>query len=235
MTSRAQPLVVLAALEVEAIALARRLRPSRRRSPGLATWVGDGVALIVCGVGKVAAARATQYACDVMRPVALISIGLAGGVETGARAGRLIVATGAVQHDYDARPIAPARGVMPDLGVSTFQADEEIVERLVRSARLVTEDQTLVRTGLVLTGDQIITSRAVRDGILREFPDGACFDMETAAVAQVALANGVRWGGLRITSDAADESFNVAAVLGFGGSTASELLARIVHGLTEPP
>ena len=71
----------------------------------------------------------------------------------------------------------------------------------------------------------------MRDGILRAFPQGSCFDMETAAVAQVALANGVPWGGLRITSDAADESFKLDAVLGFGRSTASELFAQIIEAM----
>ncbi len=95
----------------------------------------------------------------------------------------------------------------------------------------MTEDRSLVRTGLVLTGDQIIASRAVRDDILRDFPEGACFDMETAAVAQVAHMNGVPWGGVRITSDSADESFSMTEVLAYGAHTASELFERIVRAL----
>jgi nucleoside phosphorylase len=80
-----------------------------------------------------------------------------------------------------------------------------------------------------MTGDQIITARAVRDRILSEFPDGACFDMETAAVAQVALANRVPWGAVRITSDSADESFNLKEVIGFGAGTAAELFEKILR------
>jgi nucleoside phosphorylase len=53
--------------------------------------------------------------------------------------------------------------------------------------------------------------------------------METAAVAQVAHLNEVPWGAVRITSDAADESFDVKEVLGFGLETASDLFARIVR------
>jgi adenosylhomocysteine nucleosidase len=185
--------------------------------------------LVLTGVGKVAAARATQLVCDRFAPSAILNIGLAGGIESGGRRGGVIIASGAVQHDYDARPIAPARGVMPDLQVSVFPADPGIAACLVRAAERTVEAPGLVRSGLILTGDQIITSREVRDRTLAEFPAGACFDMETGAVAQVAHLNGIPWGAVRITSDAADESFDVKEVLGFGLETASDMLARIVR------
>lgn len=226
----APPVAVLAALSLEAEALAAQLKPSG--VPRLTIWEGDlegkPVVLVLTGVGKVAAARATQFTCDRYAPRSILNIGLAGGIESGPRGG-VIIASGAVQHDYDARPIAPARGVMPDLQMSVFPADAGIAAALVKAAQRSVEAPGLVRSGLVLTGDQIITSRQVRDGTLAEFPGGACFDMETAAVAQVAHLNGVPWGAVRITSDAADESFDVKEVLGFGLETASDLLARIVR------
>ena len=183
---------------------------------------GDRLEVMVCGIGKVNAAIAAQRACDVMAPRALVSIGLAGGIESESEPGRLIVASGAVQHDFDARPLASARGSQ------VFTANADVVERLVRAAESAVGDARLVRSGLVLTGDQIIASGAVRDAILADFPDGVCFDMETAAVAQVAQANHVPWGSVRITSDAADENFNPDEVLGFGAKTASELFAKIL-------
>jgi adenosylhomocysteine nucleosidase len=185
--------------------------------------------LVLTGVGKVAAARATQFTCDRYAPRSILNIGLAGGTESDGRRGGVIIASGAVQHDYDARPIAAARGVMPDLHMSVFPADAGIAAALVRAAQRSVEAPGLVRSGLILTGDQIITSREVRDRTLAEFPRGACFDMETAAVAQVAHLNEVPWGAVRITSVAADESFDVKEVLGFGLETASDLFARIVR------
>jgi nucleoside phosphorylase len=53
--------------------------------------------------------------------------------------------------------------------------------------------------------------------------------METAAIAQVAHQNGVRWAALRITSDTADENFNLQEVLGFGVETAADLFDQIVR------
>jgi adenosylhomocysteine nucleosidase len=229
--SAAPPVAVLAALSLEAEALAAQLRPSG--VPRLTIWEGDlegkPVVLVLTGVGKVAAARATQFTCDRYAPRSILNIGLAGGTESDGRRGGVIIASGAVQHDYDARPIAAARGVMPDLQMSVFPADAGIAAALVRAAQRSVEAPGLVRSGLILTGDQIITSREVRDRTLAEFPRGACFDMETAAVAQVAHLNEVPWGAVRITSDAADESFDVKEVLGFGLETASDLFARIVR------
>ena len=203
----ARRVVVLAALPEEASALES----------------GDRLEVIVCGVGKVAAALAAQRACDVMAPRALISIGLAGAIESESEPGRLIVASAAVQHDFDARPLTST------VGSQVYTANPDVVERLTHAAESTVEDARLVRSGLVLTGDQIISSRQLRDRILADFPDGLCFDMETAAVAQVAHANHVPWGGVRITSDAADEDFNLDAVLGFGAKTASELFAKILN------
>jgi len=224
---------VLAALPLEADALAAHLKPSPQPASRPAIWEGElegeRVVLVLTGVGKVAAASATQLVCDRFAPRSILNVGLAGGIESGGRPGRVVIASGAVQHDYDARPIASARGVLPDLQMAVFPADPGINAALVRAAERSVQDPGLLRSGLILTGDQIITSREVRDRTLAEFPDGACFDMETAAVAQVAYVNGIPWGAVRITSDAADESFEVTEVLGFGIGTASDLFARIVR------
>jgi adenosylhomocysteine nucleosidase len=103
-----------------------------------------------------------------------------------------------------------------------------VTEKLLIAAKRAVENPRIVRTGLVLTGDQIVASRAVRDALSREFPDGVCVDMETAAIAQVAHQNGLPWGAVRVTSDSADETFNLDEVIDFGAQTAGELFARIV-------
>ena len=233
MTSARPPVAVLAALALEAEALAAHLEPSPQTARGPAIWEGElegvPVVLVLTGVGKVAAARATQLVCDRFAPRSILNVGLAGGIESGGRPGRVVIASGAVQHDYDARPITPARGLIPDLQMSVFPADPGIGAALVRAAERSVQDPGLLRSGLILTGDQIITSREVRDRTLAEFPDGACFDMETAAVAQVAYLNAIPWGAVRITSDAADESFDMNEVLGFGAGSAAGLFDRIVR------
>jgi adenosylhomocysteine nucleosidase len=141
----------------------------------------------------------------------------------------LIVASGAVQHDMDARPLTGARGTIPSLGQAIFSADQALSASLRRAAEQVVEDPGIISSGLVLTGDQIVTSREVRDGRLRDFPAGLCFDMETAAIAQVAHQNRLTWGALRMTSDTADESFNLDQVISFGINSAADLFDQIIR------
>src|SRR5690348_9187716 len=199
---------------------------SENVGPRLSIWEGDGLVVMVAGVGKVAAALATQYACDVFKPRSAVAIGLAGSLEEGVRPGQVIVATGAVQHDMDGRPLTDARGVVPGIGVATIAADPAAADKVLIAARLDSRD---AQPGLVLTGDQIVTSRTVRDALLRDFPDAACVDMETGAFAQVALQNGVPWTALRVISDSADESFDLRKVIGLGVSTAANLFESIIQ------
>jgi adenosylhomocysteine nucleosidase len=228
-----RPVALFAALEAEARAAARHLAPSTHQSPRLSIWEGSvegtPVVLVVTGVGKVAAALAAQFVCDAFHPRCAIAFGLAGATASDVPPGQLIVASGALQHDVDARPLTNAKGTIPSLGIALLPADPTWSKKLRQAAESVVENPQTVRLGLVLTGDQIVTSREVRDGLKRDFPEGACFDMETAAIAQVALQNGIPWAALRMTSDAADESFNLDTVIGFGINTAANLFDQIVR------
>ncbi len=212
--------------------LARNLPRSDGTSPNLSIWEGtlesEPVVLALGGGGQVPGTIVAQVLCDAHRPQALISVGLAGGIGEPGERGRLIVATGAIQHDFDARPLTERKGAIPGLGTTTLAADHVVAERLRIAALKVVERAQIVVSGVVLTGDQIVASREVRDRLLRDFPDGACFDMETAAVAQVAHQNQVPWGALRITSDSADENFNLHEVLGFGADSAADLFERVI-------
>lgn len=221
---------MIGALEQEVHALVRRMPRSETVGPRLSIWESGGLVVMVGGVGKVAAAMAAQYACDVFKPRCLVAIGLAGALEGRSRPGRVIIATGAVQHDMDGRPLTETKGIIPGLGLSIITANAAVAETLLRAARLRADDAL---SGLVLTGDQIVTSRSVRDGLAKDFPDGLCIDMETAAIAQVAHQNGVPWSALRVTSDSADETFDLKGVLGFGVETAANLFDSIIHTVVD--
>jgi adenosylhomocysteine nucleosidase len=233
-----RPVALILALELEAQALVRHLTTSTVSPPQLFIWEGViervPVVLVVTGVGKVAAALATQYVCDTFGPRSLITVGIAGATDSEAGPGRLIVASGALQHDMDARPFTNARGTIPSLGIAVIPSDAMLSDRLRLATESVVDNPQGVRSGVILTGDQIVASREVRNSILSAFPDGACFDMETAAIAQVAFQNGVPWAALRMTSDAADESFNLEEVIGFG-VTAADLFDRVVRAFLKQP
>jgi len=225
-----RPVAVIAALEQEAHVLVNRMPRAESVGPRLSVWESGGLVVMVAGVGKVAAAMAAQYACDVLKPRCVIAIGLAGGVEDGVRAGQVIVASGAAQHDVDARPLTDKKGVIPGLGISIIAADRAVAEKLLRAAGFESKD---ARSGLVVTGDQLVTSRSVREALLRDFPDAACIDMETAAVGQVAHLNGLPWSALRVISDSADETFDLRGVVGFGVTTAAGLFEKIIQSVVD--
>jgi len=69
----------------------------------------------------------------------VITFGLAGATDSHRQRGQLIVATGAVQHDMDARPLARAKGIVPSLGKAVFAADPTLSEGL----RQATEQRTM--------------------------------------------------------------------------------------------
>src|ERR1041384_7502784 len=135
-----RPVSVIAALDQEAHALVRRMPRSESVGPRISSWEGDGLVVMVAGVGKVAAAIATQYACDVFKPRCIVWIGLAGAIESRSRHGRVIVASGAIQHDVDARPLTDTRGVIAGLDIRLLEADPAVTEMLLRAARYKSED-----------------------------------------------------------------------------------------------
>jgi len=59
--------------------------------------------------------------------------------------------------------------------------------------------------GRVVSGDQFISDKAVKERIVANF-DGFCTEMEGAAIAQVAYINKIPFVILRAISDKADDS-----------------------------
>src|SRR5260370_1907071 len=232
-----RPVAILLGLDEEARGLIHHVARSTISSPHLPVWEGvvesKSVVLVVTGVGKVSAAMAAQFICGVFAPRCFLAVGLAGATDSDWQRGEVVVASGALQHDVDARPFTDAKGVIPSLGKTVLAADATLFEKLRSATESVVDNPRIVRSGVVLTGDQIVTSRAVRDGLLADFPDGACFDMETAAIAQPAHQNRIPWAALRITSDAPHENFNLHEVLGLGVQAPAGLFDQIVRAFLQ--
>ncbi len=62
---------------------------------------GEEIALIICGVGKVNAACATQYAIDVLNADVIVNLGVAGAVSDDCFVGDIYCIDGVVQYDFD--------------------------------------------------------------------------------------------------------------------------------------
>lgn len=168
-----------------------------------------GCSVIVCksGVGKVNAAVTTQLLIDRFEAGTILFTGVAGAVHPELNIGDIVISSTCQQHDMDVTPLGFARGIIPYQKVSDFPADSKLIQ-LAQDAcgRLCQDHRYLV--GRVLSGDQFVADReTVKE--LYDTLQGACVEMEGAAVAQVCYMNAVPFVILRSMSDKADGSASV--------------------------
>ena len=161
----------------------------------------NDIVLWQCGVGKVNAAVGTMQLIQQHHPDAIISTGLAGGIDPQMRLMDVFVATQCVYHDVDCGGISQDGPCV--LGqVQGLPARYDADARLLDHALEVPLGQGERRvSGLICTGDQFITDRERQNVIKRHFPDGLACDMESAAIAQTCYLTKVPFLSLRVISD----------------------------------
>jgi adenosylhomocysteine nucleosidase len=171
---------------------------------------GHPVALMLCGVGKVnSALSATVLACHAKVERILVT-GISGGLAEGLKVGDIVIGDSFVQHDMDATPLFP-RHEIPFEGFSVIESDPELRHHLAVAARSMLEssrppglESAEVFEGLVISGDQFLSSRDGRERVLSHLPKACAVDMESAAIAQVCRAADIPLGVMRVISDSAD-------------------------------
>ena len=165
----------------------------------------NDIVLWQCGIGKVNAAVGTMRLIQEHHPDAILSTGLAGGIDPQMQVGDILAATQCVYHDVDCGGIASG-GVCPIGQVqglpARYDADQRLLDHAlkVESGKRKAERERLV-TGLICTGDQFITDRERQNTIKRNFVDGLACDMESAAIAQTCYLMKVPFMSLRVISD----------------------------------
>lgn len=203
------------------------------RELSLGRLAGAPVALAFARWGKVAAASTAAQLILRLQPRAVVFTGIAGSLDEDLAPGDLVIARDLYHHDLDASPFyAPT--VVPLLGRAALPTDDRLSAGLLAAAeRWRSEDpaaapRRIVR-GDVATGDQVIGTRAAREGVRRRVPTAVCVEMEGAAVAQVCEESGMPFACLRSISDDADERLRpdeVFARARRSGSVAGEILSR---------
>lgn len=176
------------------------------------TLGGESVVVVKSGIGKVAAAVTAQILIDKFGVDALINTGMAGGLDARLAVKDLVVGTAAVQHDFDLTAFGHVRGFMfgeDDTKPTQFVADESLVRRALSAASTVLPPQSKAITGIVASGDIFVDDSALKRQIVAE-TDAAAAEMEGAAIAQTAAANGVPFVILRVISDLAEHEANVS-------------------------
>ena len=95
-------------------------------------------------------------------------------------------------------------GQIPRMDTLSFAADERLI-KLAGEACKNAVPEIGVHVGRVVSGDQFISDKAVKERISSNF-DGFCTEMEGAAIAQAAYLNKIPFLVIRAISDKADDS-----------------------------
>ena len=151
-----------------------------------------------CGIGKVNAAVGTTELIRSFKPDAIVSTGVAGGIDCCLDVMDVVVSSSIVYHDVWCG-MGCEYGQVQGLP-AVFVADEAMCSA-AQSLNDEAGNATRIHAGLICTGDQFITDRSELDKIKGNFPAGLAVDMESAAIAQTCHIYGVPFVSFRIISD----------------------------------
>lgn len=181
---------------------------------------GARMLLVRTGIGLVNAASAATSSIALIDPSAIFSAGSAGGLRPDVEVGDLAIGTVYAYADADATAFGYARGQVPGMP-ETYPASALLLE----AAGTVPPAAGVHHSGLMLAGGSFVTQHNVAEA--REaFPEAISTDMETTAIAQVAVNLGVDFLSVRGISDlcgpSAEQEFHLAV------ETVAERSARAV-------
>ena len=137
--------------------------------------------------------------------VIAINSGVAGGLSPEVKIGQIVIGHSAMQHDFDVNNFGYPQGTIPRLETSIFKGDSRLVN-LATTAAQSQVGPSNVHQGLVVSGDQFVSSLDQKQRILESFPAATCVEMEGAAIAHVAWLNQVPHVIVRAISDQADNT-----------------------------
>ena len=157
------------------------------------------VVIVRSGIGKVNAALCVQILADVFQVSHVINTGVAGSLNAKLDIGDILISQDALHHDMDTTIFGPAQ-----MGFREFRADERMME-LAREACEKVNPDIRVMFGRVVSGDQFISSKEVKERLIALF-QGDCAEMEGASIAHGAYLNGLPFVIIRAISDKADDS-----------------------------
>ncbi|MEQ8196634.1 MAG: 5'-methylthioadenosine/S-adenosylhomocysteine nucleosidase [Clostridiaceae bacterium] len=148
----------------------------------------------ILGVGKVNAAYKTTEIIYQFQPDLIVNVGYAGGLIDNGKKGDVVIGNDYVQVDF--KPLIPKNNLIIN------KSPKEVVDHLEAVAEKLGFSYF---TGKIATGDFFLNSTEKKNKIRAEY-NTVAFDMESAAVAQVATKKEVDFVALRTFSDLADDN-----------------------------
>jgi adenosylhomocysteine nucleosidase len=248
---------IIGAMDEELSSIRRIMqKPRKIERAARAFWRGGASAHVIhltrCDPGKVNAAIATQQMIDCFSVDVIFNMGSAGACSPELEVGDLVIATGAIQHDFE----LTAWGLQPGaLIFDVFTASDGRLQfrsqqafgtdpKLTQMAFEIAQATPLtglgdrvpkVHTGRIISGDQFINNRdKARE--LWNTHHALCVDMEAAAIAHTCEINRVPFLCIRAISDKADHSANISFTTFLVAATSNygrifELVIRRIGGV----
>ncbi len=223
---------IIGAMDEELVTIRQLIKnPEQIQKGGRIFWRGEAsvheIYLTRCDPGKVNATIATQQMIDHFSIDVIFNMGSSGASAPELEVGDLIVATEAIQHDFD----LTAWGLKPgELIFDVFTAENNgglhfraqqvfcTHPKLTQTAFDIAQNIKLTKlegyspkvyTGRIISGDQFINQREKADELWNTY-HSLCTDMEAAAIAHTCAINNVPFLCIRAISDKADHSANIS-------------------------
>mgnify|MGYP002550426631 CR=1 FL=1 len=198
-----------------ALLTARMENAAVTRVAGIDFYAGmlEGAPAVVaqCGIGKVCAALCAQVMIDRFEVKALVNTGVAGGLAPSLAIGDIVIAADAVQHDFDITSFGHVKGYLGGGDGSKptrFRSDPALVASFRKAAESTMKTGKTLE-GTIASGDVFVADEEKKREIASLF-GAAATEMEGAAIAQTACANGVPFVIVRAISDLAGGEANVS-------------------------
>ncbi len=147
----------------------------------------------IVGAGKVNSAFQTAELIKDETPELVVNVGYAGGLAKGARKGDVVIGTDYTQVDFE--PLAK-------VSLPEAETPKQLISDLEDKAE---ELGIPYHVGRIATGDFFLHKEEDRKNIISKY-DPVAFDMESAAIAQVAAVREFDFAVLRTFSDLADDN-----------------------------
>lgn len=165
------------------------------------------VVVVRCGIGKVNSALCTQILISEFNVEAVVNTGVAGALNSELDVFDIVISTDAIEYDFDTTVFGHKKGEIPRMETSTFIADERLIDFAYNSSINEVKNHKVLK-GRVITGDRFISSKELKDELVKEF-DAYCGEMEGASIAHVCYLNKTPFVIIRAMSDKADGSADV--------------------------
>ncbi|MBP5733182.1 MAG: 5'-methylthioadenosine/S-adenosylhomocysteine nucleosidase, partial [Lachnospiraceae bacterium] len=196
---------IIGAMELEVDALKKELRidgalnSKVTQIAGMDFLEGDlndvPVVIVRCGIGKVNAALCVQILCDHYHVTHVINTGVAGSLNAALDIGDILISKDAMYHDMDVTPLGYEPGIIPQMDMSIFPADERLALMEKYRATVNKYDPCILRYAYTLNAvgryaeaHEILTTRRFHvwegaNGLLAPFVE-ACIGLGKEAMAK---------------------------------------------------